>query len=109
MAKFIPDDIVEIIKSLKCVDNTVAIPMQLSRTDYVKVNEVLERLGGKWIVKLKHISSKKKQQDYHGSPDIWRDATKNLLAFFETPDMIIQAMLDHLEKPFPDRYLEPLL
>jgi len=108
MAKFIPDDIVEIIKSLKCVDNTVAIPMQLSRTDYVKVNEVLERLGGKWDRKAKaHIFEEETAGLIMEVLISGEMPPKNLLAFFETPDMIIQAMLDHLEKPFPDRYLEP--
>jgi DNA polymerase-3 subunit beta len=111
MNKLIPDDVMDYIRALECDGNKVIIPMQLSQELYVKVNEVLENLGGKWNRKLKvHIFDEDTATLLAEVLETGIMPPKNPLGFFETPIPVIERMLDMVHAnaiPIPDHFLEP--
>lgn len=88
-------------------------PEQLERSLYVRVNEALESLGGKWNRKLKgHVFEKDPTPLLGGMLESGIVAAKNPDAFFPTPsdvvdEMLRLAVLDELPKGRPTRLLEP--
>jgi len=111
MNKLIPDDVMNYVKALECDGSKVIIPMQLSREMYVKVNQVLENLGGKWDRKSKsHIFDDDTAPLLAEVLETGIMPPKNPLGFYETPIPVIEKMLDMVHanaKPIPDYFLEP--
>lgn len=53
MAKKIDDDVLDVLKAVRCDGNNAVLTGQIDRGLYVKTNKVLESLGGKWNRKAK--------------------------------------------------------
>lgn len=107
--------IIENHLSIDMVNFEAAIDCELSRDEYVAVDEVLKLVGGKW-------SSKKKVHEFPYNPDpalalILSTGVlpgKNPTAFFPTPSSAIDDMFAFLDERFsyerktgPFRFLEP--
>lgn len=94
--KQIPKDILPILDNLEIAGNVVKITAQLNRQTYVKANEVLEALGGKWDRKAKgHV--------FQADPaDILEEAVltgeysnkKQDFGFFETPPELAEKIVE---------------
>lgn len=92
----IPQDVLEKLKQIRCVEHSATIDEQLDRALYVKVNKVLEALGGKWNKKTKaHL--------FEDDPaDRITDAVttgqvldpKKEFQFFETPVELAERMVN---------------
>lgn len=91
----IPNDVLSVLRDVQCEGSVAKMP-QLSRELYVKVNKVLECLGGTWNRKLKgHL--------FDGDPgDRLNDAVtteevidpKKEFQFFETPEELADEMVN---------------
>jgi hypothetical protein len=81
---------------------------QLDRKLYVEVNEVLERIGGKWNKKAKaHVFEIDPKQLLELVFSTGEMPPKNPTAHFPTPDPVIQSLLNILTRPSCTRILEP--
>lgn len=101
----------DIVKKAYFENNVLKIDVQLEREDYVSYNNVLERFGGKWNKKAGgHI--------FDGNPKPYIDLyletgelpDKNPLAFFFTPDHVIETIFSELGSHIGYKslsYLEP--
>jgi predicted RNA methylase len=98
-----------IISGLKIESNVVFLGGQLPRPLYVKVNEVLELLGGKWNRKQQgHVFSEDptdKIEDVLLTGEIVD--TKKTYDFFETPKEIVDEMFQRALISPGDTILEP--
>jgi hypothetical protein len=89
-------DIQAIIQHATLNENTLKLNCgDLPRDEYLKVANVIERLGGKWVSKKKYFefpySAEQSTRNYRKTGEL---PEKNPLAFFPTPDKIIQDSLD---------------
>lgn len=88
-------------------------PDQLERALYVKINEALEALGGKWNRKLKgHVFAVSPTEVFADMMGTGVVPAKNPDAFFPTPrdvvdEMLRLAVLDELPRDRPTLLLEP--
>lgn len=81
---------------------------QLERKVYVEVNEVLDRIGGKWNKKAKaHIFEEDPTELLNLVYETEEMPPKNPTAFFPTPDSVIAEMPFHLMPYGTERILEP--
>lgn len=103
------DEVRGIISGLKIEDNVVFLGDQLPRPLYLKVNEVLELLGGKWNRKQKgHVFSEDptdKIEDVLLTGEIID--TKKTYDFFETPRDVVDEMLQRANIEDGMTILEP--
>lgn len=91
----IEPEILEILKSSTCDGNNLSLNCgQLDRKTYTKVNDVLERLGGKWNRKLRaHVFPGQADEILWETLETGEMPDKNPLCFFETPSEIAHEML----------------
>ncbi len=91
-AKKIDDDVLTALRSIEFDDNIGRLTCgQLDRKVYVKTNEVLESLGGKWNKKLKgHLFENEARDVLDATIDAGQFISaadeKQLFQFFETPE-----------------------
>lgn len=91
----IPEDVMRVLAELEVEGNVVRIAQQLDRDLYVRVNKVLEAMGGKWNRKARgHV--------FEGDPsEKIRDAieasrvvnVKKTVEFFETPPALARQLV----------------
>lgn len=108
----IDNDVFDVLKSCAVDEdeNILFLPnRQLDRNLYVKVNKVIESIGGSWNRKSKgHVF------DHNPSDDLdeiintgeWTDKKKEY-QFFKTPKNIVQKMISLIEIKRDDVVLEP--
>lgn len=89
-------DIQAILKNATVNDNTIKLNCgDLPRDEYLKVADVIGRLGGGWVSRKKHFefpySAELCMRNYLKTGKL---PEKNPLAFFPTPNKIIQDSLD---------------
>lgn len=104
-------DIINIVKQGYFEKGVFKIDSQLDRDVYVKYNDVLSRLGGKWNKKAKgHVfdGDVKPYLDLYLATGELPD--KNPLAFFYTPELVVDTIFAELNSRIGFsslRYLEP--
>ncbi len=106
----IKQEIIDILKQCRVEDNLVFLPdIQLERKTYAAVNKCLEQTGGKW-------NRSKRGHLFESDPEsIFSDMLetgeyidiKKEYQFFETPNDIVQQMVQLSELNFHDSVLEP--
>lgn len=102
-------EVLEVLSS-SVVEGQILIlpPTQLERKLYVKVNEVLTALGGRWTPKLKgHLFASDPQEAIENAilTGSYDKLTHN--GFFETPPEIVQQMIEKAGVQRVHRVLEP--
>lgn len=106
MAKQIDSDVLEILAGIECEGNAARITQQLDRKMYVRVNKVLEALGGKWSRKAKaHLFEAFDSFEGAIAATIIGDAVttgeyideRKEYQFFETPQAIVDMIVERLE------------
>jgi ubiquinone/menaquinone biosynthesis C-methylase UbiE len=106
----IEKDVLGVLESCMITENNLFLPnMQLSRDLYVKVNKVLETLGGKWNRKAKaHLFDFNPQDmlDTVLAAGAYTDWKKEL-QFFETPKELVSEMLKYADLEKGSVVLEP--
>lgn len=116
MALRIDDDVLDVLRCVHCEGNAAKIVQQLERKMYLKVNKVLEALGGKWNRKAKaHVFTLFGSNEPAVAAEIIGDAVtageyvdaKKQYDFFETPEELIVRMLRYLNVEPGKLYLEP--
>lgn len=108
----IPANILEHLSRAEVEGTRVRLVGQLSRPDYVKVNDVLEAIGGKWDRKAKaHVFAEDAQPLLdvvidNGEVTTVREKTKSL-GFFPTPAKLADLCVVMANVGEGDRVLEP--
>lgn len=89
-----------ILEACRVEDNMVFLPPKLERPQYLKVNSVLEALGGKWNRKAKAHVFTDDPAEALDSAMLTGSYTRlqQELQYFPTPDSIISLMIQHTEK-----------
>jgi predicted RNA methylase len=109
MAKQIDDDVLEVLKSVRCEGPNAILTGQLGRELYVKTNKVLEALGGKWNRKAKaHVFAGDAGEllgDVLTSGE-YVDRRKEL-QFYETPGELASRMCRRADVGHGTTVLEP--
>jgi 16S rRNA G966 N2-methylase RsmD len=109
-AKKIADDVSEILRdSVRIEGNVLYLDCgQLDRKTYQAVNDALDRIGGKWNRKLRgHV--------FEGDPNdalaemlgSGKAPARNVLAYFPTPDAVLDEMFDVVRLGPVSSVLEP--
>lgn len=84
-----------ILRQSRVEGTTLFLPGQMDRTLYLAVNDVLERLGGKWNRKAGgHIFRRSPAEALAAVLETGERPDKNPLDFFPTPWPIVSRMLD---------------
>lgn len=92
-------------------DNRVTLP-EMPRAEYEKVNEILERVGGKWNTRARaHLFGYDPSHILHSIQESGEMPPKNPTAFFPTPKSLVDQMiqvadLDYMNDP-DTKILEP--
>ena len=110
MAQRIDSDVLQILETVECNGRSARLTCgQLDRTTYVRLNKVLEALGGKW-------TRKEKAHLFDGlAAEVIGDAVtageyvdaKKQFQFFETPAAVADVLLNGWTFNQSDRVLEP--
>lgn len=100
---------INILETAAFDDNTVRLTCgQLERKQYVAVNEVLERIGGKWTRKIgAHVFPTDPAPLLGHILATGELPPKNPLAFFATPADVVTDMIWHARLESTHRVLEP--
>lgn len=105
-------DVLDVIAKSRVEGNNLYLPdVQLDRKLYVSVNKILEDLGGQWNRKSKshvfplHIDPSETLDEIINTGE-WIDKKKEF-QFFETPDEIVEQMMDLAEIKNGMKVLEP--
>jgi predicted RNA methylase len=109
MAKRIDDDVLVALRQAKTEGNGLWLAGQLDRKLYVKVNEVLEALGGKWNRKAKRHLFDGAAADLLGDVLTTGEYVdmKQEFQFFETPYSLSKRMCGIAQICLVSRVLEP--
>lgn len=104
----ITPDIENVLRRLKIEGNTVKITEQLDRKLYEGVNEVLERLGGKWNRSAKvHVFSSDPTERINAVLTAGKIEPKIKTGYFPTPPELARRMVAMLDLKPGDKVLEP--
>lgn len=105
----IPENIKEILQNSKVEGKNLTLPQTLSRDIYLKTNQIIELLGGKWNRKLKcHVFDKDIKTVLDDSIETGLVVNeKKTFQFYETPDNVIEKLLDFARLSEYDVILEP--
>lgn len=111
MADYVHENVLSVLRLCRIVDDKLYLPAQLERKLYVRVNEVLERLGATWVSgKVKaHVFDIEISGLLSEVLSTKIMPPKNPLAFFRTPAPIVDDMVQTLQTQFTSltRILEP--
>jgi type I restriction-modification system DNA methylase subunit len=106
----IDNDVANVLINSNVKDNLLYLPPeQLERSLYLRVNKVLQSLGGKWNRKLKsHVFEKSPESDLENIilTGEYTDA-KQEYQFFETPENIALQIIEMAEIKDNETILEP--
>jgi predicted RNA methylase len=105
----IDSDILQILRNCETVGNALTLPAQLDRAAYVRVNKVLEAIGGKWNRKAKaHIfpGNAAEAITQAAGTGTYTDKKKEY-QFFETPDELARQLVIMADLRPGDNVLEP--
>jgi len=94
----ISSEALSILKSAECSSTQVKLPVaKLERALYLEVNEVLDRLGGKWKggKTSAHLFPFDVSEQLQAVVETGLLPPKNPDAFFPTPSWVIDQMIDH--------------
>lgn len=106
----IDKEILDIIDAGKSENNTYYLPnIKLERDIYLKINKVLETLGGKWNRKAKGHIFDSSIDDRIDNVILTGEVTdkKKELQFFETPEIIVQQLCELTNIELDSKILEP--
>lgn len=108
MSDILSSDVERVLRSLQIQGNTVKITEQLDRPLYQAVNEVLERLGGKWNRSTKvHIFPGDPTERLNTVLQAGKLDPKIKTGYFPTPPEIGKRMVEMLGLKPGDKVLEP--
>jgi len=100
--------VLEILSTVDIIENQVKITEQIDRKLYLSVNEVLNRIGGKWNRKAKaHIFNIDPTELLETIINSGLLEPKIKTGYFPTPSNIVKTMIDLLELQPGDTILEP--
>jgi len=111
----IDEDVLEVLAGMECSGAEARIAKQLDRPMYLKVNKVLESIGGKWSrTKKAHIFDEELLGSESAS-QILADVVslgeyvdqKRELQFYETPEAVVRCMIDMADLQVGMSVLEP--
>lgn len=98
------------LRALKLEGNRVVIAAKLDRGAYVRVNDVLNALGGKWTRKVQaHVFADDPRELIDGVLDTGLVETDADMGFFPTPPAVAEALLAFMDPVVsrPKTWLEP--
>lgn len=92
----IPEDVMRVLAELEVEGNVVRIVQQLDRDLYVRVNKVLEAIGGKWNRKVRgHIFEGDPSEKIREAIESSRVVNvKKTVEFFETPTDLAHQLVE---------------
>lgn len=101
-------DVLAVLSTVEIVENNVKITEQLDRKLYLSVNQVLERIGGKWNRKEKaHVFDSNPTERLEIVINSGIIDPKIKTGYFPTPPEIVKLMIELLEMHPDDVILEP--
>jgi len=101
-------DILTVLSTVEVIGNNVKITEQLDRKLYLSVNQVLERIGGKWNRKEKaHVFDSNPTERLEVVINSGMINPKIKTGYFPTPPEIAKTMIELLEIQPDDVILEP--
>lgn len=111
----IDNDVLEVLSRATISWNDVTLPEQLDKKLYARVAKVLEAAGAKWNRSARcHVFAPRKDGDSNHASDALEQAilvgeitTRQDIDFFETPDPIIDLMLEAADLRPTHQVLEP--
>jgi len=108
--KQIPAEVIEVLKQGRVEDGVFFLPpIQLDRTLYTKVDEVLKNAGAKWNRSKKgHVLSPDSGERLQGALETGKTVNeKQVFQFFETPSHLADRMVELAELQSGMMILEP--
>jgi len=104
----INQDVLAVLSTVEITGTNVKITEQLDRKLYQQVNEVLERIGGKWNKKAKaHIFNSNPTEKLEAVINSGMLELKIKTGYFPTPEKVVKQMISLLEFQRGDIVLEP--
>ncbi|MFA4870891.1 MAG: N-6 DNA methylase [Pedobacter sp.] len=104
----IQQDILAVLSTLEIDGNNVRITEQLDRKLYLAVNQVLERIGGKWNKKVKaHVFSIDPVSRLEAVINSGQFDPKIKTGYFPTPEKIVRQMIELLDIQPGNSVVEP--
>ncbi len=101
-------DVLRVLRAVEIEGSNVRITEQLDRKLYQAVNEVLERIGGKWNRKAKaHVFSVEPGARLEAVINSGQLDPKIKTGYFPTPEKVVRQMIQLLELHPNDTILEP--
>ena len=101
-------DVLTVLSTVEITENKVRITEQLDRKLYLSVNQVLERIGGKWNRKEKaHVFDSNPTERLEAVINSGMVDSKIKTGYFPTPPEIVKIMIEMLELQVDDTILEP--
>lgn len=92
--------VIDVLKAARVEDNRLTLVGTLDRKTYVKANDVIERMGGKWSKREKaHIFPRDVEAVLAEVLGSGKRPHKNPNAFFPTPADVIDRMIELAEIP----------
>ncbi len=108
MTTGVAPDVLDVLQRSTWDGPNLKLPAQLDRALYVKVNDSIERLGGKWSRKAAaHVFAAGAREQLAALVDSGEQPEKNPLAFFRTPQALAHRMVDFAGVSAPAVILEP--
>ena len=101
-------DVLAVLSTVEIAENNVKITEQLDRKLYLSVNQVLERIGGKWNRKEKaHVFDSSPTERLEVVINSGMLDSKIKTGYFPTPPEVVEIMIELLELQTDDVILEP--
>lgn len=108
MSKQIPQDVLAVLSTVEINNTHVKITAQLERKLYTQVDEVLDRIGGKWNRKAKaHIFSEDPTDKLNAVIECGVLEPKVKTGYFPTPPELVWRMIDLADLDRKHLILEP--
>ena len=108
MSKQIPQNVLEVLSTVEIENTNVKITAQLDRKLYTQVNEVLDRIGGKWNRKAKaHVFSEDPTDKLNAVIECGVLEPKVKTGYFPTPLELVARMIELAELDRKHLILEP--
>ena len=106
--KTIPQDVLKVLSTVEIEGTNVKITGQLDRKLYLLVNEVLDRIGGKWNRKAKaHVFSEDPTDKLNAVIECGVLEPKVKTGYFPTPPALVARMIELAELDRKHMILEP--
>ena len=106
--KTIPQEVLKILSTVEIEGNNVKITGQLGRKLYLSVNEVLDRIGGKWNRKAKaHVFIVDPTDKLDAVIECGVLEPKVKTGYFPTPPKLVTRMIELAELEYKHMILEP--